>query len=128
MDCIIDQGGVPGLISSPQRMLGYVDEQVRLWNIPTPDEIGLARAYHDAFQIAIANGDLARACTFAKRLVPLYLTTMGADSPDVLQYRKLVQDPTTHDYYGMSMKWKTKLDDIPQGLGSKEFEDWLWKR
>ena len=128
MDCIIDQGGVPGLISSPQRMLGYVDEQVRLWNIPTPDEIGLARAYPDAFQIAIANGDLARACTFAKRLVPLYLTTMGADSPDVLQYRKLVQDPTTHDYYGMSMKWKTKLDDIPQGLGSKEFEDWLWKR
>jgi hypothetical protein len=128
LDCVIDQAGVPGLISSSRLILSYVDEQVQLWNNPTPDEVGLARAYPDAFQVAIANGDLARARTFAERLVPLYLTTLGADSPDVIHYRKLVQDPTTHDYYGMSMKWKTTLDEIPQELGSKKFEDWLWKR
>lgn len=26
------------------------------------------------------------------------------------------------------MKWKTAVDDVPQGLDSKEFEDWLWRR
>ncbi|KAF2703701.1 hypothetical protein K504DRAFT_443597 [Pleomassaria siparia CBS 279.74] len=128
LDCIIDQGGVPGLISSAQRMLSYVDEQVQLWNEPTPDEVGLCRAYPDAFQIAIANGDLARGRVFAERLVPLYVDILGYDSPDVFQYSELVRDPATHDYYGMSMKWKTKLDDVPRGLGPKEFEDWLWKR
>jgi hypothetical protein len=128
LDCIIDQAGVPSLISSSRLILSYVDEQVQLWNNPTPDEVGLAREYPDAFQVAIANGDLARARTFAERLVPLYLTTLGADSPDVIHYRKLVQDPTTNDYYGMSMSWKTTLDEIPQELGSKTFEDWLWKR
>lgn len=101
LDCIIDQAGVTGLISSSRLILSYVDEQVQLWNNPTPDEVGLARAYPDAFQVAIANGDLARARTFAERLVPLYLTTLGADSPDVIHYRKLVQEPTTNDYYGM---------------------------
>lgn len=128
IDGIIEQGGVPGLVSSARRMLSYVEEQVRLWNEPTPDAIGLARAYPDAFQIAVANGDLARARIFAERLVPLYLTTMGDDSPDVIEYRKLVREPATHDYYGISMKWKTGLNDIPQGLGPEEFEDWLWKR
>ncbi|KAF2807047.1 SET domain-containing protein [Mytilinidion resinicola] len=128
LDCIIDQGGVPGLVSSARRMLSYIDEQVRLWNELTPNEVSLARAYPDAFQIAIANGDLARGRIFAERLVPLYLTTIGDDSPEVIQYSKLVRDPATHDYYGMSMKWKTTLDEVPQGLGPKEFEDWLWKR
>lgn len=26
------------------------------------------------------------------------------------------------------MKWKTAVDDVPQGLESKEFENWLWRR
>lgn len=117
LDCIIDQGGVPGLIVFARQMLSYVDEQVRLWNDPMPDEVGLARAYPDAFQIAIANGDLARASIFAERLLPLYLTTLGKDSPDVIEFSKLARDPTMHDYYGMSMKWKTTLNEVPQGLG-----------
>jgi hypothetical protein len=128
LDCIIDQGGIEGLVSSARRMLSYVDEQVRLWNEPTPDDVGLARAYADAFQIAIANGDLARGKIFAERLGALYLTTMGNDSPDVIQYNKVMQNPAAHEYYGMSMKWKTSLDETPQGLGPEEFDDWLWKR
>ncbi|KAF2491422.1 SET domain-containing protein [Lophium mytilinum] len=111
LDCVIEEGGVPGLVSSARRMLGYVDEQVRLWNEPAPDEVGLVRAYPDAFQIAIANGDLARARIFAQRVVPLYMNSIGDESPGVAQYSKLVRDPTTHDYYGMSMKWKTTLDE-----------------
>ncbi|ORY09142.1 hypothetical protein BCR34DRAFT_589506 [Clohesyomyces aquaticus] len=130
IDCIIEQGGVSALVSSARRMLSYVDEQVRLFNAreTTPDEVGLARAYPDAFQIVIANGDLARARIFAERVLSLYLTSLGNDSPDVTEYRKLVKDPTTHDYYGMSRKWETALDEVPLGLGTEDFEDWLWKR
>jgi hypothetical protein len=28
----------------------------------------------------------------------------------------------------MSMRWETAVDDLPQGLDSKEFENWLWRR
>jgi hypothetical protein len=52
----------------------------------------------------------------------------GDDRPNVLQYKALTQDPSKHELYGMSMKWETAVDDIPQGLDSKEFEDWLWRR
>jgi SET domain len=128
LDCIIDQGGVPGLVSSARRMLSYVDEQVRLWNETIPNEIGLCRAYPDAFQIAIANGDVARALVFAERLLPLYRSVMGDDSPDVIEYSDLIRNPAAHEYYGMSMKWKTALNEIPRGLESTEFENWLWKR
>lgn len=128
MDCIIESGGIEGLTSSARRMLGFVDEQVRLYNDPAPDVVGLARAYPDAFQIAVANGDLARASAFAERVLSLYLITLGDDSPDVREYRMLVRNPATHKYYGMSMDWKTKLEEVPQGLGPKDFEDWLWKR
>jgi hypothetical protein len=52
----------------------------------------------------------------------------GDDRPNVLQYKALTQDPSKHELYGMLMKWATAVDDIPQGLDSKEFEDWLWRR
>jgi hypothetical protein len=128
LDCIIAQGGIQGLVAPAQRMLSYVDEQVQIWNESTPDIIGLVRAYPDAFQICIANGDLARASVFAERCLSLYLITGGDDSPEIPEYRELVQDPKLHQYYGMSMKWKTTLDEVPQELGTEEFEDWLWRR
>jgi hypothetical protein len=128
IDCFIELGGVQGLVEPAQRMLSYVDEQVQLWNEPTPDTLGLVRAYPDAFEIAVANGDLARAHVFAERCLSLYLITGGEDSPEIPQYRELVQDPRMHPCYGMSMKWKTALEEVPRGLGTNEFEDWLWKR
>jgi hypothetical protein len=30
--------------------------------------------------------------------------------------------------YGMSMKWKTAVDEVPDNLEPSAFEDWLWKR
>ena len=127
IDGIIARGGIQEFVSSAHRFLGYVDEQVRIWGDITPNIVGLGRAYPDAFQIAVVNADVARARVFADRLLPLYQITLGEDSPDVIQYRKLA-DPAEHDNYGMSMKWKTSLDDIPQGLQPEEFEDWLWRR
>jgi translation initiation factor 1 (eIF-1/SUI1) len=128
IDGFIAEGGVEGLVLDPQQMLSYVDEQARIWSGMQPNAVGLARAYPDAFELAIANGDLARARTFAERLVPLYLITLGDDSADAIQYSNLVKDPTKSQYYGMSMKWRTAWDDVPRGLESKQFEDWLWRR
>jgi hypothetical protein len=128
IDCIIAEGGVTGLVLNPLQMLSYVDEQVRLWGELPSNVVGLTRAYPDAFELAIANGDLARARIFAERLVPLYLTTLGDDSTDAILYSKLVQDPTTNKYYGMSTKWRTTWDDVPLGLEPEQFEDWLWRR
>jgi hypothetical protein len=128
IDRVIEQGGVEELTTHARRMLGYVDEQVKLWGEMGSNAVGLARAYPDAFQIAIANGDAARASVFAERLVPIYQTTLGDDSPDVKEYSKLVRNPTKHKYHGMSTKWKTTLEEILRELGPEEFEDWLWKR
>jgi hypothetical protein len=46
----------------------------------------------------------------------------------VLKTKQLARNPSSHDTYGNSVAWKTAADDVPLGLDSNEFEDWLWKR
>lgn len=50
-----------GILSAPLRILRYVDQQMSLYNEHGPHDAGLPRAFLDAAQIAIANGDLVRA-------------------------------------------------------------------
>lgn len=128
LDGLIGRDGLMGILSAPQRILRYVDQQICLYNEQGPDDAGLPRAFLDAAQIAIVNGDLARARIFAERAALGWMVLEGEDSSRVLQNRDLTQDPSKHVFYGMSMKWKTAVDDIPQGLDSKEFENWLWRR
>jgi hypothetical protein len=128
LDGLIGRDGLMGILSAPLRILRYVDQQIRLYNEQGPDDNGLPRAFLDAAQIAIANGDLARARIFAERAALGSIVLEGDDSSRVLQNRALSRDPSKHELYRMSMKWKTAVDDIPQGLDSKEFEDWLWRR
>ncbi|KAI9651438.1 MAG: hypothetical protein M1829_002917 [Trizodia sp. TS-e1964] len=87
-----------------------------------PDNNGLPRAFLDAAQIAIANGDLGRAQLFTEQAVFGWIILKGDDSPKVPQYRALTQDPSKHELYGISMKWKTAVDDISQGLDPKDPE------
>ncbi|KAF1998207.1 hypothetical protein P154DRAFT_439700 [Amniculicola lignicola CBS 123094] len=110
------------------RTLRYVDERVRLYNEQGPGNSGLTRAYLDAAQIAIANGDLARGRVFAERAVEGWRVAQGSDSKEVIEYSSLVRNPAKLPLYGMSMKWKTSLEEIPQGLDVTDFEDWLWRR
>ncbi len=117
-----------GILSAPLQILRYIDHQIRLYNEQGPDDAGLPRAFFDAAQIAIANGDLARARIFAERAMLGWIVLDGDDSFKVLQNTTLSQDPSKHESYGMSMKWKTVVDDIPQGLDLKELDDWLWRR
>jgi hypothetical protein len=128
LDGLIGRDGLMGILSAPLRILRYVDQQICLYNEQGPGDAGLPRACFDAAQIAIANGDLARAQVFAERAALGWMALEGDDSSMVLQTRALSRDPSKHELYGMSTKWKTAVDDIPQGLDSKEFENWLWRR
>jgi len=128
LDGLIDRDGLIGIVSTPLQTLRYVDRQIRLYNEQGPDDAGLPRAFFNATQITIANGDLAGALIFAERAVLGWIVLNGDDSFNVLQYRTLSQDPSKHELYGTTMKWKTAVDDIPVGLDSKELDDWLWRK
>lgn len=128
LDGLIGQGGVDGILSSPLRTLHYVDQLVRLYNERRPGHLGLPRAFLDAAQIVIANGDLARGRIFAERAVSGWWMALGGDSMEVIEHGTLARDPSKHKLYGLSMKWRTTVDEAPRGLEPSDFEDWLWKR
>lgn len=128
LDCLIGKGGIEGILSSPLRTLRYVDQQVRLYNKQGPDDAGLPRAFLDAAQIVIANGDLARGQIFAERAVSGWRTGLGDDSMEVIEHETLARDPSKHKLYGLSAKWRTTVDEAPRGLDPSDLEDWLWKR
>jgi hypothetical protein len=108
--------------------LRYVDERVQLYNEQGPGNSGLPRAYLDAAQIAIANGDLARGRVFAEKAVEGWRIAYGSDSDEVIEYTALAKDPSKLPLYGISMKWKTSLDEAPMLCDSNDFEGWLWRR
>ncbi|KAF2016823.1 hypothetical protein BU24DRAFT_366243 [Aaosphaeria arxii CBS 175.79] len=110
------------------RTLRYVDEMICLYNKQGSGNSGLSRAYLDAAQIVIANGDLARGRILAERAVEGWRTSHGSDSKEVAEYSFLVQNPASLQLYGLSMEWKSSIDQVPQGLERNDFEDWLWRR
>jgi len=128
LDSLIARDGFMGILSNPLQKLRYVDQQIQLYNEQGPNDVGLPRAFLDAAQIAIANGDLARARIFIERALFGWIVLVGEDNSNVLQYRHLLQDPSKHELYGISKKWKTAVGDTPQGLDPKAFDDWLWRR
>lgn len=93
LDSLIGRGGIEGILSSPLRTLHYVDQQVRLYNEQGPDDAGLPRAFLDAAQIAIANGDLARGRIFVERAVSAWWTALGGDSTEAIEHGTLARDP-----------------------------------
>lgn len=128
LDRLVGQRGLEGILSSPLRTLRYLDREIQLYNMTGPDDPGLSRVYLDAAQVAIVHGDLARGRIFAERAVRSWRISGGSDSKNVIEYGALSQNPSQLPLYGMSMQWKTAVDDGPNALGSTEFEDWLWKR
>ena len=125
MDGVIDQLGTGGVLVSPLRTLRYFDQQVRLYNEQGRADVGFAQAFVNAAQLAIANSDLARGRIFAKRAASIWKTILGGDSTQAITYEALAQDPSEHELYGISIKWKMKVDEAPQGLEPSDFEDWL---
>jgi SET domain len=128
LDGVIDQLGTEGILVSPLRTLRYFDQQVRLYHEQGREDVGFAQAFVNAAQLAIANNDLARGRIFAERAASVWKTTIGGDSTEAIKHGALAQDPSKYELYGISMKWKTKVDEAPQGLEPSDFDDWLWRR
>ncbi|KAK3669538.1 hypothetical protein LTR78_010592 [Recurvomyces mirabilis] len=59
-------------------------------------DTSIPRAYYDAFQIAIAHGDKARAKVFAERAYAARVIAEGDDSPETTKLKRLVKRPTEH--------------------------------
>lgn len=106
----------------------YEVREIQLYDITGTDDPGLSRVYWDAAQVAIVHGDLARGRIFAERAVRGWRISTGSDSQNVIQYGALARKPSQIPGYGMSMQWKTGVNEVPNALESREFEDWLWKR
>jgi hypothetical protein len=128
LDDLIGKGGLTGILSSPLQTLRYVEQVVRLYNDQGADDAGLPRAYIDAAQIAIANGDLARGRIFVERALFGWQVSLGDDSTEVIENKHFAQDPATHPIYGLNTIWQTAAEDVPLGLDQDDFENWLWRR
>ncbi|KAG6095258.1 hypothetical protein E4U30_002610 [Claviceps sp. LM220 group G6] len=114
---------------SPLRALGYVDAQTRLYDELYQEYCGHPYSYQYAVMMTMAHSDLARSRIFAQRVVRSFVTIIGSDHSQTAKYADLVTEGSSSELYGIhSMKWKTSVDQIPQGLGLEEFENWLWKR
>lgn len=60
LERLISQGGSKAILTSPLQMLRYSDQQVQLYEQHGPGDAGLARAFFDAAQMVITQGELAR--------------------------------------------------------------------
>ncbi|KAI0024474.1 hypothetical protein F4780DRAFT_603510 [Xylariomycetidae sp. FL0641] len=93
------------------------------------DSFDVPRVYYDAFQVAIAHGDQARARTFAEMAYKARVTCEGEDSPETQRMKELMRNPAAHPSFGgCSMKWRTSKTSQPKGLSTADFEKWLWRR
>ncbi|KID61546.1 SET domain-containing protein 5, partial [Metarhizium hybridum] len=128
LEDLIRKGGLMGILSTPLQKLHYVDQQVRLYNERFPNGRGLARAYLSAAEIAIAHGDLARAQIFVDRALGGRICAEGDDTDDVIELKALAHKVSQDELHGLSMKWKTAVNDVPHGLDPADLEDWLWRR
>lgn len=116
------------ILSSPLHCLRYVETMIHLYEEQEQGDTGISRAFVDAAQIAIAHGNLARGCVFAERAISRWRVSGGDDDAQVLKLSYLVVTPSKLSVYGLSMKWKTEMEEVPTGLDVAECEDWLWRR
>ncbi|KAI9163965.1 SET domain-containing protein [Paramyrothecium foliicola] len=112
---------------SPLLALHDVHEIVRLCNEQNIADASIPRAYYDAFQVAIYNGDRARAKIFAERAHAARIILEGEDSPEVKRLKALAANPSKHSAYKPSSSWATSTSDIPSNMSEVDFEAWLWK-
>ncbi|SPO02967.1 related to FMP27 Found in Mitochondrial Proteome [Cephalotrichum gorgonifer] len=120
-------GNAMTMISRPLQALHDVHRLLQLCEEEGLVDGSIPRAYYDAFQIAIFNGDRARASVFAERATASREILEGDDSPTVRRHRALAKDPTGHRSYGSSRQWSTSTSETPSGLSMEAFDTWLWR-
>ena len=121
-------GDLDRILGSPKACLNDAYMLRQLLQQESIVDARVARLYYDAFQISIANGDQARARVFAEKAYATRIILEGDDSPTAIQLSNLIRDPSIHSLHGMSMRWKSNTNAVPQTLPEKEFEKWLWQK
>jgi hypothetical protein len=87
----------------------------------------LSRLYFDCFQVCNMHGDLARARVFAKQYCTAKKMAAGEDCVSLLEMKPFVKNPRKHESFGVTENWKTGAENVPKGLGRRDFERWLWR-
>ncbi|KAG6318055.1 hypothetical protein E4U44_008211 [Claviceps purpurea] len=113
---------------SPLMILGHVHNQARRYIELGREDFHYAHTLEGALVVLIAHGDLARGRLLAQKLASLWKILLGDDNPQTDEYVALARNPSCHPLYGVSMKLKTAVEEVPYGLGPDDFEDWLWRR
>lgn len=121
-------GDLDRILDSPKACLNDAYMLSQLLQQESIVDARVPRLYYDAFQIAIANSDQARARIFAERAYAMRIILEGEDSPNTIRMSNLKRGTKTHSLYGMSMRWKSDVNAVPRELPDQELEDWLWRR
>ena len=116
------------LISQPGQHLQWVHSLLLLLDAENISDARLPRAYYDAFQTVVAQGDHARAKVFAERVYEARRCCEGEDSETALFVKQLAADPRGPRLFGTSNAWAQGTTKIPEGWKSNDFENWLWKQ
>ena len=121
-------GGGVLIAMNPAKAMKFCRQVIRL--LPLENlETELPRAYFDAFQIAIAHGDQARASAFMKLQRRLRRLFEGDDASDMTpEMNALVEQPQSHYVFqAVSSRWKSTVS-MRREEGSAGFDEWLWMR
>jgi SET domain len=120
-------GNGTSIIMTPLACLRNVRRLLELMGAEGIRDASVPRAYYDAFQVAIANGDQARARVFAQRSRDSRVVVEGEDSEAVERLAGLVERPNSHRLFGTKMGWRTDVNKTPRNMTESEFEKWLWR-
>ncbi|KAG6132044.1 hypothetical protein E4U12_003364 [Claviceps purpurea] len=113
---------------SPLTFLGYIHTKARRYTELGQTDCGYGQTLEEAMTIAIAHGDLARGRLFSQKAAYIWKILLGHDNSRTEEHVELTRDPSRGDLHGFSTKWKTAVEEVPQGLEPDDFEDWLWRR
>lgn len=95
----------------PEVALHHLHTMFRLFDEEGIWDASIRRAYKDAYEIAVANGDEPRAGVFAKRTYEAQRLIEGDDSPATAMMKRAADKLSAQ---------------TPQGMSETEFENWLW--
>jgi hypothetical protein len=98
-------GGLGEAISNYDAGLHLVRTMLRLFEEEGIWDAGVPRVYYDAFQIAIANRDEARAKIFAERAYAARVIIEGDDSPQAAKLKRLAHRPAFDDWLWREHEW-----------------------
>ncbi|KAF8424472.1 hypothetical protein EV426DRAFT_598086 [Tirmania nivea] len=121
-------GGGILIATNPARAMKFCRQIIRL--LPLERLEGeVPRVYFDAFQLAIAHGDQARASAFMKVQRRLRRQLEGNDAADMTpEFNALVEQPQSHYVFqAVSRRWQSTVS-MRREEGSIGFDEWLWMR